>query len=105
LWVDGKVDYTLSNYAHVSRADYIDLFGWSTTYINENYLPLIRLNDVRIYDHCLSTKEMKELSKGLFLHYGLKTKTPVANLVKNSAYSIYNNQGVPATLTKLNETY
>lgn len=105
LWVDGKVDYTLSNYAHVSRADYIDLFGWSTTYVNANYLPLIRLNDVRIYDNCLSTKEMKELSKGLFLHYGLKNKTPVANLVKNSAYNIYNNQGVPATLTKLSETY
>jgi hypothetical protein len=48
---------------------------------------------------------MKELSKGLFLHYGLKTKTPVTNLVKNSAYNIYNNQRVPATLTKLNETY
>jgi hypothetical protein len=105
LWVDGTVDFTLSNYAHASRADYIDLFGWSTTYVNDNYVPLIRLNDVRVYDHCLSTREMKELSKGLCLHYALKNKTPATNLAKNATYSIYNNQKVPATLEKLNETY
>lgn len=29
------------------------------------------LNDVRIYDHCLSQKEIEELAKGLILHYKL----------------------------------
>ena len=30
-----------------------------------------RLNDVRIYNHCLSQKEIEEISKGLVLHYKL----------------------------------
>ncbi len=29
------------------------------------------LNDVRIYNHCLSNKEIEEIAKGLALHYKL----------------------------------
>lgn len=31
----------------------------------------VLLNDLRIYDHCLSLKQIKEISKGLVLHYPL----------------------------------
>jgi hypothetical protein len=36
-----------------------------TGYTNAYY------NDIRIYDHCLSKKEVHELAKGLILHYPL----------------------------------
>ena len=42
-----------------------------------------RINDVRIYDQCLSAKEVKEISKGLVAHYTFGDKGQ-ANLAKNS---------------------
>ena len=35
------------------------------------YMGQCYINDLRIYDHCLSPKEIKEISKGLVLHYPL----------------------------------
>lgn len=49
------------------------------------------LNDIRIYDCCLSAEEVKELSKGLILHYKLNDKNiePTRNLF-NSQYCFNN---------------
>ena len=33
-----------------------------------------KLNDVRIYDHCLSAEEVREIANGLVLHYKLDTQ-------------------------------
>lgn len=55
---------------------------------NLNYL-----NDVRIYDHCLSQKEIKELSKGLCLHY--KLSRGGENLLVNSEILI-NGTSIPS---------
>lgn len=86
LWVDGKCEYTLSNYVNASKDDYIDLFNWSTTYYTSgDFRPVCKLNDVRIYDNCLSTKEIKEISKGLVLHYKL-TGHGSDNLFVNSHF-------------------
>ena len=44
------------------------------------------INDFRIYDHCLSQMEIKELSKGLILHYPLnRGGWGQENLVTNSS--------------------
>lgn len=53
----------------------------TTSGSSNNYIGL--LNDYRIYDHCLSPKEVKEISKGLVLHYPL-------NDIYNGSYNLLN---------------
>ena len=42
------------------------------------------LNDYRIYDHCLSLKEVKEISKGLIVHYPLNDMIGNENLFRET---------------------
>lgn len=74
LYVNGVLDkeYSFSN-MNVPE-DYFQAFQWSldtsnTGGVQGGYAMNGYLNDVRAYDHVLSLKEIKELAKGLMLHY------------------------------------
>lgn len=115
----------------VAAKSYVDgvLFNTQTTNLGGGYLNGKfwigetnniegALNDVRIYDHVLSYKEVKELSKGLILHYRLSK--PMPNLLKGnttankigsypeeqeitfSGWDIYGDSNVDLTATELN---
>ena len=55
----------------------------------------VKLNDVRIYDHALSTREVAELAKGLVLHYPLNDAYYTGQYI-NTVFdtSGYNNNGI-----------
>ena len=55
------------------------------------------LNDFRIYNHCLSPKEVKEISKGLVLHYPMNNCSIEANNLLNNASSY--REGTPYKCT------
>ena len=61
------------------------IFDWSVDHShNGSYRPPCYLNDVRLYDHCLSNKEIEEIARGLVAHYPLAK--PNNNLLTNTAY-------------------
>ena len=53
----------------------------TTSGSDNNYIGL--LNDYRIYNHCLSPKEVKEISRGMVLHYKMCQPERSENLLSN----------------------
>ena len=76
--VDGEVDYTNMKFS----SQKIRIFSWSNVYTQTTYTGKKKINDVRIYDHCLSKTEVKEIAKGLVLHYPLNSGYGNENLMK-----------------------
>lgn len=71
LYLNGELKQEFStslkpNYSMIQKC-YIG----AQPYANTQYQTDSRINDVRIYDHCLSLKEIQELSRGLVCHYVL----------------------------------
>jgi len=62
----------------------------STILLGEGNLN-INLNDFRIYNHALSVKEIREISKGLMLHYNFEDPALSRNLLTTNSSSSYIN--------------
>lgn len=103
--IETKSDTTLAPRTSTSQIRIGDDYRGGSSVSYQGYL-----NDIRIYDHCLSPKEVKEISQGLVLHYKL---TPT-NLIKNgwggtdnwsSKSSNYISTDVPTTPTGVKNSY
>lgn len=64
-------------------------YNWPTTIIQDTSFN--NICDFRVYDHALSQAEIKELSKGLVIHYDFNNLCGSANWVKNhTEWTAYN---------------
>lgn len=80
----GGISSTDVSYYYLGAATYYDGFTMKGT-----------MNDFRIYDHALSAKEVKEISKGLVLHYNFEDEyiESTTNLSSYSNINGWNNSG------------
>lgn len=70
IYLDGKLDheYSTSIIPAFSSITHITLGACNN---GSNYQTDCDMNDVRIYNHCLSAAEVREIAQGLVLHYKL----------------------------------
>ena len=90
LYINGELKNSTSTVGNTSTINtngcLIGLAQTSTALTTGNQGLVGKLNDVRIYDHCLSQKEIEEISKGLVLHYkldGPKESVPTPEIPEN----------------------
>ena len=96
LYVNGKLEKTQNYPNQKNIKDFIQVFGWSfvgedSQTIYGNYQFIGKINDFRVYDHCLSQKEIKYLSQGLIAHYKL-SETDLENTTNILTYPTYEGQ-------------
>lgn len=91
LYVDGEEEVTFI-FKNVAQARPFRIFDWSTSNSTQaQYKPKCILNDVRLYDDCLSKREINDIANGLLLHY--KLDAPVINTKTINDVSPYYNNG------------
>lgn len=82
IYIDGKME-TYVNVIFKNRYTNVGAIGTELNnppkYIGKGYI-----NDVKVYDNCLSEKEIKLLAQGLVLHYPLNQIDRSRNLLKAS---------------------
>lgn len=80
MYIDGKLETIVGYGTELTLGNNItarpfQLFSWSTDHCTSaSYRPPCQLNDVRLYDNCLTPKEVSEIAKGLIAHYPLSDR-------------------------------
>lgn len=93
LYQNGNLEseYVTDIIPSMSAVQAVDIGKMRTAYQSNCHV-----NDFRIYNHCLSEREIKELARGLVLHYPLSK--PCDNLLTNGYY-VGNATGSDLTIT------
>ena len=95
LFIDGELKVVATSNESSENASGYAVIG--SRYSDTNYVEEY-VNDVRIYNHCLSDAEIKEVSKGLVLHYTMDSMYGNSNLLLGS-HRFYNAGGGSAGIT------
>ena len=86
IYINGNLEGTAASTISIAYAGNFNIGGWS----GNNYPINGSLNDIRLYNHCLSPMEVKQLSQGLILHYLLNRQGwGQENLVWNSNWNVH----------------
>ena len=98
MYINGELKGTFSNTTAQSTGKFnLGIGCRSTTTAGTSYTGHTNkaINDVRIYDHCLSQKEVSEIAKGLVLHYKLDNPymEGTTNISSQGDCSGWNNSG------------
>ena len=94
LYINGELKKTYTNLSGGTKLTGTKI-SLGSNVVNSSTKLKGRLNDVRLYDHCLSDKEVEELAKGLVLHYKLDNVinsnllSPIAKLYSATSYNAY----------------
>lgn len=91
MYLDGELIKTVTGLSQTPASNFV-IGGRSSntgaTSFNGTGAPAY-YNDVRVYDHCLSPREVKQISQGLVMHYALNNSNHTNMLTK--AYTLNGN--------------
>lgn len=106
FYVNGILQKTITQRNQLSNVIDDNLITWGRRGVTDTGGFGGMLNDIRIYDHALSVKEIKEISKGLVLHYTFEDAYAegTTNLL-NSSYPSSTPSTYNSSFQTLTETY